>query len=61
MKLCFSDLRASFVKKQAFKPLNRRAPFKPTSALRIQSSNTRYPAVVKSILDFGLRRISAQI
>jgi hypothetical protein len=47
----FFGVRASFVKRQAFKPLNRCAPFKPTSALRVQSSNTRYPAVVKSILD----------
>jgi hypothetical protein len=54
----FSGLRASFVKRQAFKPLNRCAPFKPfkpTSALRVQSSNTLYPAAVKSILDFGFR------
>jgi len=54
----FSGLRASFVKKQAFKPLNRCAPFKPfkpTSGFRVQSSNTRYPAAVKSIFDFGFR------
>src|SRR5262245_1956392 len=45
----FSGLSASFVKRQAFKPLNRCAPFKPfkpTSALRVQSSNTLYPAAV---------------
>src|SRR5215475_3142166 len=41
-----SGVRASFVKRQAFKPLNRCAPFKPTSALRVQSSNTLYPAAV---------------
>jgi len=54
----FSGVRASFVKRQAFKPLNRCAPFKPfkpTSGLRVQSSNTRYLAAVKSILDFGFR------
>jgi hypothetical protein len=54
----FSGVRASFVKRQAFKPLNRCAPFKPfkpTSGLRVQSSNTRYPAAVKSIFDFGFR------
>jgi hypothetical protein len=54
----FSGLRASFVKRQAFKPLNRCAlfkPFKPTSALRVQSSNTLYPEAVKSVLDFGFR------
>jgi hypothetical protein len=54
----FSGLRASFVKRQAFKPFNRCAPFKPfkpTSALRVQSSNTLYPAAVKSILDFRFR------
>jgi hypothetical protein len=44
---CF---RASFVRRQ---------PFKPTSAWRVQSSNTRYPAVVKSIFDSD--RITAQI
>jgi hypothetical protein len=51
----FSGVRASFCKRQAFKPFNRCAPFKPfkpTSALRVQSSNTRYPAAVKSMLDF---------
>jgi hypothetical protein len=51
----FSGLRASFVKRQTFKSLNRCAPFKqfkPTSGLRVQSSNTLYPAAVKSILDF---------
>jgi hypothetical protein len=51
----FSGVRASFVKRQAFKSFNRCAPFKPfkpTSDLRVQSSNNRYPAVVKSILDF---------
>src|SRR5262249_45034524 len=49
MKVRFLCLRASFVKRQAFKPLNRCAPFKPfkpTSALRLQSSNTLYPAAV---------------
>src|SRR5215510_5325226 len=50
----FSGLRASFVRRWPFKPFNRCAPFKPfkpTSALRVQSSNTLYPAAVKSILD----------
>jgi hypothetical protein len=54
----FSGVRASFVKRQAFKRFNRCAPFKPfkpTSALRVQSSNTLYPAAVKSILDFGFQ------
>jgi hypothetical protein len=58
----FSGLRASFVKRQAFKPLNRCAPFKPfkpTSALRVQSLNTHYPAAVKSILDFWIPTESA--
>jgi hypothetical protein len=58
MEALFSVLGASFVKRQAFKPLNRCAPFKPfkpTSALHVQSSNTLYPAAVKSILDFGFR------
>jgi hypothetical protein len=60
----FSGVRASFVKRQAFKPLNRCAPFKPfkpTSALRVQSSNTLNPAAVKSILDSILRRCSGQV
>jgi hypothetical protein len=54
----FSGVRASFVRRWPFKPFNRCAPFKPfkpTRALRVQSSNTRYPVVVKSILDFGFR------
>jgi hypothetical protein len=48
----FSGLRASFVKRQTFKPLNRCAPFKPTSALRIQSFEYPLPAALKSILGF---------
>jgi hypothetical protein len=58
MKVCFLVLEPSFVRRWPFKPFNRCAPFKPfkpTTALRVQSSNTRYPAVVKSILDFGFR------
>jgi hypothetical protein len=58
----FSGLRASFVRRWPLKPFNRFAPFKPfkpTSALSVQSSNTRYPAVLNRFWILDSARITA--